>query len=177
MKKVLSFSLSILILSSCFTFLFSCTPNQKKEKFELDLTGYVANISDATAIGLVNQSSAEVSSLSSNKKQSLSFGLTVYAEEDDDDYQNYLVMSTSYDSNDPETDETGLKKVSFTKTVTGTEKIVGNKFVWAWNSSISVAASEGFTYSVYLDNELVIANIQDNDSNDKNHKKQRELIF
>ena len=81
------------------------------------ISGYVANITNASAIGISNPNDTLSSNSSKQEK-------------------NTIIMSTiseEYESNTPEADESGLTKVSFTKIVTEniTTEITGQKKITA----------------------------------------------
>ena len=88
------------------------------EPFSVDLAGYVANIGNAKALGISKENSQNVSPMSTNNTnlgiQLLSS--TQLASNMDTEEKNYIVMSTvDYDANTPETDNTGLTKVTLQK--------------------------------------------------------------
>lgn len=150
--------------------------NSASKPFIVDLEGYVANIGNATALGISKKAKASASPVASygtknSGVQLLSFN-TLASDKDTED-KNYIVMSTTdYDANSPEADETGLTKVTFTKIVTEnvTTETTGTKYIIATEGAISIAAVPGFKYSVYYNDSLVYNEVQDNDANDKDEK-------
>ena len=142
-------------------------PNNPVKPFEVDLTGYVANIGNATALGVVTEKQSSSFTMREEKSPTFPFplfGLTAFAAEDEET-KNYIVMTTTeYDPNAPEADETGLTKVTFTKTITEniTTITTGTKYISTVSGTITIPAVEGFTYNVYLEDELVAPNLSDN---------------
>lgn len=193
MKKALSLLLTFaLTFSMCFG-LISCGnannpsddnpsannpngDNLSQEPFSVDLAGYVANIGNATALGISKKAKASVSPMASYGTNNSGIQLLSYntlASNKDTEDKNYIVMSTTdYDANAPEADKTGLTKVTFTKIVTEnvTTETTGTKYIIANEGTISIAATEGFIYTVYYNDSLVYNEVQDNDSNDKDAK-------
>ena len=194
MKKALSLLLAlVLTFSVCFG-LISCdntnnpsndnptantpggdNPNTNKP-FNVDLAGYVANIGNATALGISKKAKASISPMASYGTNHSGIQLLSYTTLSSDNVaedKNYIVMSTTdYDANVPEADETGLTKVTFTKIVTEnvTTETTGTKYIIANEGTISISATEGFKYTVYYNDSLVYNEVQDNDSNDKDAK-------
>lgn len=150
--------------------------NPEQEPFRVDLAGYVANIGNATALGISKKTKSSASPMASYRTSSSSIKLLSYntlASNEDTGDRNYIVMSTTnYDANAPEADETGLTKVTFTKIVTEnvTTETTGTKFIISNEGKISISAIEGFKYTVYYNDSLVYNEVQDNDSNDKDTK-------
>ena len=150
--------------------------------FIVDLAGYVANIGNATALGISKKEKASASPMASygtknSGVQLLSFN-TLASDKDTED-KNYIVMSTTdYDANAPEADETGLTKVTFTKIVTEnvTTVVSGEKIIKAHKDGLSFHAIEGFVYSVYEGDTLIYEGITDNCENDKNNKIGKILL-
>ncbi|MBR3876309.1 MAG: hypothetical protein IKJ25_06005 [Clostridia bacterium] len=201
MKKILSSLLAFaLTISMCFG-LASCgnsnnpgddnpnpgndnptvTPpnydNPTKEPFSVNLAGYVANIGNATALGISQKAKSNTSPVvaygtNASGIQLLSYPTFVSDKNTKD--KNYIVMSTTdYAANDPEADETGLTKVTFTKIVTenATTEITGTKLVTAKQGKISINATHGFTYSLYQGETLLQTQVADNGEPDKSNKK------
>ena len=141
--------------------------------FSVDLEGYVANIGNATALGIAKEAKSSIAPMAAYGKNNYSIQFLSYntlASDKDTEDKNYIVMSTTdYDANAPEADKTGLKKVTFTKIVTEnvTTETIGNKYILANNGTISISAIEGFKYIVYYGDNIVYNGVQDNDSNDK----------
>ena len=142
-------------------------PSNPVKPFEVDLTGYVANIGNATALGVVTEKQSSSFTMREEKAPYFPFSLfnlIAFAAEDEET-KNYIVMTTTeYDPNAPEADETGLTKVTFTKTVTENVTTItnGTKYISTVSGTITIPAVEGFTYNVYLEDELVAPNLTDN---------------
>lgn len=128
------------------------------------LSLFRAGIEDATALGIRTGESA-------GEQRSFVVSRTT------ENSQNYLVKSTTeYIPDDPEFDDSGLTSVTFTAITTSENatEITGEKRLVAAGSkdfphigSIAFASSEGFTYTVTgQDDDVLIENITDNDSND-----------
>lgn len=190
MKKTLSLLMALILTASLCIGFASCAGNQgphdqitkdpngsnskPTRPFKVDLAGYVANIGNATALGIsdtvgANASPAAVYGKDGTGVQLLSVGAPI--SDKDTESKKYIVMSTTdYDANAPEADQTGLTKVTFTKIVTEnvTTETIGTKYILASNGAISISAVEGFHYSVYLDDTLIYNEVQDNDTTDKN---------
>ena len=155
MKKVISLLLMLsLVLSLCIG-LISCggneTPDNNQDnnnpngndpeastRLNMDLTGYVANIGNATALGISRQKkngASPVASLETGKSdiKPLSYTVTFPPNYDDIDRENrnYIVMSTTEYGSNVETNENGIVNVTFTKIVTenATTEISGTKRV------------------------------------------------
>ena len=150
-------------------------PNANKP-FNVDLAGYVANIGNATALGISKKAKASTSPVASYGTNNSGIQLLSYstlASNKDTEDKNYIVMSTTdYDANAPEADKTGLTKVTFTKIVTEnvTTETTGTKYIIANEGTISISATQGFKYTVYYNDSLIYNEVQDNDSNDKDSK-------
>ena len=195
MKKTLSLLLLALVLtfSMCFS-LISCGntnnpsddnptannpngDNPAQEPFSVDLAGYVANIGNATALGISKNPKSSVSPMaafSTNNSGIQLMSCTTLASDKDAEEKNYIVMSTiDYDANAPEADKTGLTKVTFTKIVTenATTEITGTKLATAKHGKISINATHGFTYSLYQGETLIQTQVADNGETDKPNKK------
>ncbi len=195
MKKALSLCMAIIMAFSFCAGLISCSNNgnnsegnnqagnnpdgndpPSSEPFFVDLAGYVANIGSATALGISKNAKSQVSPVaycrrSNSKIQLLSH--STLASENNSKNKNYIVMSTiQYDANAPEADESGLTKVTFTKTVTEnvTTESTGSKVIKAHKEGLAFHAVEGFTYSVYEGDSLIYSNVCHNDENDANNK-------
>ena len=150
-------------------------PQNPQKPFDVDLSGYVANIGNATALGLVSDKKDSTFAMRPKQEKSSPFSLfSLFAfAAEDEETQNYIIMTTTeYDPNAPEADETGLTKVTFTKTITEnvTTVTTGTKYIISTNGTITIPAVEGFTYNVYLDDTLVLGNITDNSSNDTDER-------
>lgn len=126
MKKFFAFLLvgiSIITMSSS---LFVGCKDEEKADWMKDLTGYVANISDATALGIATN--AEEDAVSYQNARSSSVPITplstqTLSRDNKDNDKKYIVKKTTeYEANAPEADETGLTKVTFTKIVTEENK-------------------------------------------------------
>ena len=195
MKKTLSSLLAlILTFSVCFG-LISCdntnnpsndnptantpggdNPNTNKP-FNVDLAGYVANIGNATALGISKKAKSSASTMASYGTNHSGIQLLSYntlASDKDTEDKSYIVMSTTdYDANAPEADKTGLTKVTFTKIVTenATTEITGTKLATAKHGKISISATHGFTYSLYQGETLIQTQVADNGETDKPNKK------
>ncbi len=139
--------------------------------FSIDLTGYVANIGNATAIGIARNTNEGDSSLAVYGKAGVQFLSNIRPlSAKDTEHKNYIVMTTEeYDANAPEADKNGLTKVTFTKTVTEnvTTETTGTKYIVANNGEISIAAVKDFTYSVYDGDNWLLA-VRDNEPGDAN---------
>ena len=150
--------------------------NPAQEPFSVDLAGYVANIGNATALGISKKTKTSASPMASYGTNNSGIQLLSYstlASDKDTEDKNYIVMSTTdYDANAPEADKTGLTKVTFTKIVTEnvTTETTGTKYIIANEGKISIYSTEGFKYTVYYNDSLVYNEVQDNDSNDKDLK-------
>ena len=150
--------------------------------FSVDLAGYVANIGNATALGISKKAKASVSPMASYGTKNSGVQLLSYntlASDKDTEDKNYIVMSTTdYDANAPETNETGLTKVTFTKIVTEnvTTEMNGEKLIKAHKDGLSFHAVEGFTYSVYDGDTLIYEGVRDNDANDADNKTGKILL-
>lgn len=144
--------------------------------FEVDLTGYVANIGNATALGVVTEKKSSSFTMREEKAPYFPFSLfnLIVSAAEDEETKNYIVMTTTeYDPNDPEANETGLTKVTFTKTVTEnvTTTTTGTKYIATVGGTITISAVEGFTYNVYLGDELVAPNLTDNCESDVDERE------
>lgn len=144
--------------------------------FEVDLTGYVANIGNATALGVVTEKQSSSFTMREEKAPYFPFSLfnLIVSAAEDEETKNYIVMTTTeYDPNDPEADETGLTKVTFTKTVTEnvTTITTGTKYIATVGGTITIPAVEAFTYNVYLGDELVAPNLTDNCESDVDERE------
>ena len=129
------------------------TQNPTNTPFRIDLAGYVANIGNASALGIAKISSVSPTPATVQRSIEVKFlSATMFSEEEsrepeikDAESKNYIVMSTTeYGANTPEADETGLTKVSFTKTVTEnvTTETTGTKYITASEGQISILAVE-----------------------------------
>lgn len=151
--------------------------NPAQEPFSVDLAGYVANIGNATALGISKKAKTSASPMASYGTNNSGIQLLSYstlASDKDTEDKNYIVMSTTdYEANSPEADETGLTKVTFTKIVTenATTEIAGTKLVTAKHGKISINATHGFTYSLYQGETLIHTQVADNGETDKPNKK------
>lgn len=151
-------------------------PINPVKPFEIDLTGYVANIGNATALGVVTEKQSSSFTMREEKAPYFPFSLfnlIAFAAEDEET-KNYIVMTTTeYDPNAPEADETGLTKVTFTKTITEniTTITTGTKYIATVGGTITIPAVEGFTYNVYLGDELVAPNLTDNCESDVDERE------
>lgn len=164
-------------LSSCFFnktpgYDNSYNPDYNKNSFKVDLAGYIANISNANALGI---SKVKTNAPDYRKKYRTNANMQYSNKElpEESENKNYIVMTTEeYKSNNPEVDETGLSKVTFTKIITEnvTTKTTGIKYFVAKHGSISIPAVEGFAYSVYYNDSLVYEKVHDNDEKDKAHE-------
>ena len=201
MKKVLSLLLALMLFFSMCMVLVACeqpenpdddntgtTPpdddGEKVEPFSVDLAGYVANIGNATALGISHTTNtgttpkararASMMPTDTNKMGGRVLrGDTSPTDKNSQD-KNYIVMSTtSYDANAPEADEAGLTKVTFTKIVTenATTEITGTKLVTAKHGQVSINGTHGFTYSLYQGETLLQSQVADNGETDKPNKK------
>ena len=193
MKKILSLFLALIMMLSLCMVLISCNNaddsdgddknendsgdnNSSDEPFNIDLAGYTANIGNAKAIGISKKASSEVSTVAYGRAKSGAlylFDSTLSSRESTKD-KNYIVMSTTkYDANDPETDESGLTSVTFTKITTenATTEITGTKYVTAKKGEISINATNGFTYSLYEGDRLIESKVADNGEPNKPNKK------
>lgn len=189
MKKTLSLLLALVLTFSCCFGLISCnntsdpagdnppSDDPPSEPFSVDLAGCVANIGNATALGISKKAKASASPVSSNGKSYYGIKLLSYNTLDSDKNikdKNYIVMSTTdYDANAPEADEAGLTRVTFTKITTenSTTEITGVKYITAKNGKISINAVNGFTYSLYERDEIIDSKLADNCEPDKPNKK------
>ena len=135
MKKalvsILTFLLSTIMLFSCVIGLTACSNNNTNENppvtdnntnenppvtnFSVDLTGYVANVGNATALGIMKLDSNNGSQVDDNRVSPMSVKLFT----EDIEEKNYIVKSSNqYNANNPELSESGIEKISFTKTIT-----------------------------------------------------------
>lgn len=144
--------------------------DNSNKKFSVDLEGYVANIGNATALGIAQKQNTDTAPLMANgRTESLSF-LNLSSSKDTEN-KNYIVMSTTeYDANTPEADKNGLTKVTFTKTVTEnvTTETTGTKYITASEGQITILAVTGFTYTIYKNETILYESVQDNDATDTN---------
>ncbi|MBQ8434048.1 MAG: hypothetical protein IJX23_04505, partial [Clostridia bacterium] len=157
---------------------------EKVEPFSVDLAGYVANIGNATALGISNATNTGTNPKARARASMMPIDAhkmggkvlrddTSTAGKNSQD-KNYIVMSTTnYDANTPEVDENGLTKVTFTKIVTenATTEITGTKLVTAKHGKVSINATHGFTYSLYQGETLLQTQVADNGETDKPNKK------
>ncbi len=147
------------------------------EPFKVNLSGCIANITNATALGISRKSNSGASTVSVNCKSSSGIqflSATTLDSGKNNKGKNYIVMTTTdYSANAPETDENSLTKVTFTKIVTEnvTTEITGTKYIKANKGQISIHAIEGFRYSVYEGETLVYDAVADDDLTDKKNKK------
>jgi len=200
MKNVTSLFLALIMVFSLCIGLISCgntnnpddddepstdnpsDNNPTSEPFSVDLAGYVANIGNATALGLSKKAKSEVSPVASYGKSHSGIQLlshSTLASEKNSKSKKYIVMSTTeYDANAPEADETGLTKVTFTKIVTENviTEVSGEKVIKAHKDGLSFHAVEGFTYSVYEGDTLIYEGVMDNDENDGNNRIGKILL-
>lgn len=140
--------------------------------FDVDLTGYVANLNGATAVGIsqLGQSTVEAA---------YQGGVVGYLSADygapmASNGSNYLVMRTEeYSPDAPETNSTGLVRVSFTKIVTEnvTTEMTGAKTLRASGGKIELAATEGFRYTLKKDGSVLFAEVSDNGELDADSRK------
>ena len=178
MKRTLSLLLALVLMLSICISLISCgnsnnpsgdnpstsnpsgdnpstsSPNgdnpSTNKPFNVDLAGYVANIGNATALGISKKAKAGTSPMAAygtNNSGIQLLSYTALASDRDTEDKNYIVMSTTdYDANVPEADKTGLTKVTFTKIVTEnvTTETTGTKYIIANEGTISISATEGF---------------------------------
>jgi hypothetical protein len=136
--------------------------NNSETLLDVNLEGYIANIENATALGIAQQNHSNAKKNVKNKNN--------YS---DNENINYIYMSTEeFSANDPEANENGLTKVTFTKIITNniTTEITGTKYITAKAGSITIPATEGFKYSIYENESIMYTDVQDNDSRDKNEK-------
>ena len=193
MKKalvsILTFLLSTIMLFSCVIGLTACSNNNTNENppvtdnntnenppvtnFSVDLTGYVANVGNATALGIMKLDSNNGSQVDDNRVSPMSVKLFT----EDIEEKNYIVKSSNqYNANNPELSESGIEKISFTKTITenvttitrGTKYILAKENMDKQNCSINFASVKDFTYSIYLNDTCLLDNVVDNDNNDIN---------
>ncbi len=150
--------------------------NPANKPFRVDLEGYVANIGNATALGISKKAKSNASPVATRRTGFSGIRLLstiTLLDNKKTEEKNYIVMSTTdYDANAPEADQTGLTKVSFTKIVTEnvTTETSGSKVIKAHKDGLSFHAIKGFTYSVYEGDTLVYSGVCDNDENDANSK-------
>ena len=144
--------------------------DNSNKKFSVDLEGYVANIGNATALGISQKQNDGVSPvMSKGGIELLSFAKL--SSNEDSESKNYIVMSTTeYGANTPEADKNGLTKVTFTKTITEnfTTETTGTKYITASEGQITILAVKSFTYTIYENETLLYESIQDNDEIDTN---------
>lgn len=145
----------------------------------LKLQGYKTNVNNATALGIASNKNSN-SPYGATKKSKgvslLSTSATTYSE--DFENKNYIVKSTTndYASNNPSLSDKGIEKITFTKTITSdvATEINGSKFIKAKQDESTIVPTLSFEsvyyyiYFIYLDNELVFANITDNSELDIN---------
>ena len=145
------------------------TPSEKN--FSVDLDGYVANIGNATALGIAQKQNPGVTPVMAKGGIELLSFVKLYS---DEDAKNYIVMSTTeYDTNTLEADKNGLTKVTFTKTVTEnvTTITTGTKYITASEGQITILAVTGFTYTLYEKETVLYESVQDNDEIDANDQE------
>lgn len=188
MKKIIALTLALVMVLALSVNLASCKKNNPSdnnpaneppvnEPFSIDLAGYVANIGNATALGISKRTTSSTSPVAAFGKNNSGIQLLSYALLDSDkdtENKNYIVMSTTdYDANAPEADKTGLTKVTFTKIVTEnvTTETTGTKYIIATKGTISISAIKGFKYTIYRNGALVYSDVQDNDVNDKDSNR------
>ena len=136
------------------------------QPFSVDLEGYVANIGNASALGIAKQTSSSSPALDKG-----GYHLSHLSTNQDTESKNYIVMSTTeYDANTPEADASGLTQVTFTKTITEnvTTETTGTKYITATQGQITILAVEGFTYVVSHNDTLIHETVTDNDAIDTN---------
>jgi len=147
------------------------TPSEKD--FRVDLDGYVANIGNATALGIAQKPNLGVTPVMAKGGIALRSFVKSSSNEDTEN-KNYIVMSTTeYDANTPEADKNGLTKVTFTKIVTEnvTTETTGTKYITASEGQITILAVNGFTYTIYENETLLHESVQDNDATDTNDQE------
>ena len=147
--------------------------NESNEKFSVDLEGYVANIGNATALGIAQKPNGNVAPVMAKGGIELLSFVKVSSKENAES-KNYIVMSTTeYGANTPEADKNGLTKVTFTKTVTEnvTTEVTGTKYITASEGQINILAVTGFTYTIYENETMLHKIVQDNDETDTNDQE------
>ncbi|MBQ8884935.1 MAG: hypothetical protein IJY62_00975 [Clostridia bacterium] len=119
MKKTLSLFLTIIMAFSLCFGLISC--DKANTSWMKDISGYIADISDANALGISSNENIENASVVSNGNGLLSIMPLAKKKHND---KNYIVKTTEYTANDPIVSSEGLKKVSFTKTESENNEIL-----------------------------------------------------
>ena len=171
MKRLLSLFIVTVMLMTIIISASSCVRLFNLMTFNVDLEGYVADISGATSIGIINETdeNAVAMSRSGNGSEIIRNPFVIDASaKEEKKGRNYIF--TEYENNDPEADETGITKVTFTKTiasVSGYEK--GTKRVLAIDGKIWIAASDGFVYNIKNPSGEDIV-VTDNDEVDEDKK-------
>jgi len=151
--------------------------------WSIDLSGYVADISDATALGLADQNSI-VSAKMFDANNKIELGKITFLNAETgvaktngsgrQAIKKYILKSTAeYDANQPDVDATGLTKVSFIKTVTENvqTETQGEKIVNASDGKLTFAAVKDFTYQIRHGSQVIFSDLKDNDANDANTKE------
>ncbi len=177
MKKFFALLLGIIMIFSCAMGLTACSndspANNPPDSWSLDLTGYVANVSNATALGIMKLDETDPKQIKDN---GVSLMRTKLYNKDVEE-KNYIVKTNSqYNANNPELSESGIEKISFTKTITenvttittGTKYILAKENTNKQSCSITFASVKDFTYSIYLNDSCLLDNVVDNDNNDVN---------
>lgn len=171
-KNFASFIFIICIFLLCVNFI-SCDKNNNKnfdvdlnKNFNVDLTNYIANIDNATALGISNH-------FTNNTSNAVMYNKSHLNNSSNKESKNYMVMSTSnFVANDPEINNNEITKITFTKYTTenSTKEIRGSKYVTAKKNTISFSAVKDFKYSVLYNDNIIYNNIQDNDIHDLDNK-------
>ena len=141
--------------------------------FEVDLSGYVANIGNATALG-ISRAQGSATAYAAKGSGALPVSYATSAKKNTKD-KSYIVMSTAeYGANAPEVGAEGLTKVTFTKIVTEnvTTEMTGSRLITAKDGKISVNATVGFTYTLYLGEEVIDERVAEDADPEKPSKKE-----
>ena len=182
MKNILRTAIWLVGMSVLLCTLLACSSTVRPEAeqphtpgaatFDVNLKGYVANLSGATAVGIsqYGQNTLE------NDCES---GVIGYLSASDttsptEGGSNYIVMKTEeYSPNAPTTNNTGLVRVSFSKIVTEniTTEMTGMKTLRASGGKVILSVTEGFRYSLKKDGNVLIADVYDNDALDADKRK------
>ena len=121
MKKIIALTLVLVTVLALTVNLASCRKDGSVRWME-DLTEYVADIGDATALGIsssTDEHAVAYHSTPSSGEISL-LSVSPMPLKQGKDNKNYIVKTTTtFSANTPEADATGLTKVTFTKIETG----------------------------------------------------------
>ena len=118
MKRILSSLLVLTLTLSICIGLASCKDNGNAKWMD-DISGYVADISDADALGITSKNSTTASVTVNGIGLMMAMPLSFKNES-----KNYIVKTTEYTANDPQVSSEGVIAVSFMKTEKEDEEII-----------------------------------------------------